>query len=71
MSESIDPPSPPLSPQYHAELLRFLTWKLGCRDLAANFAQETFLRVARFRSSAQAQEVEHPRQFLFSVAIVS
>ncbi|MEX2493710.1 MAG: sigma-70 family RNA polymerase sigma factor [Nitrospirales bacterium] len=66
MRDASNPQSVTESAEQHAELLRFLTWKLGCRDLAADFAQEVYLRVSRFRASAQ--EVQHPRSFLFSVA---
>lgn len=66
MSEPSEHPIMGHPAEHHAELLRFLTWKLGCRDLAADFVQEAFLRMARFGSSAQ--KVEHPRQFLFNVA---
>ena len=66
MSDSIDTDPSSVYSQHHEELLRFLTWTLGCRDSAADLAQEAYFRVVRLRSSGQ--EVEHPRRFLFSVA---
>lgn len=53
---------------HHTVLHRFLTWKLGCRDLAEDVLQETFLRLARFQSSDHSRTVEHPQRFLFRVA---
>jgi RNA polymerase sigma factor (sigma-70 family) len=51
--------------QHHDDLLRFFTRKLGCRDLAADCAQETYVRLARLASPVT---VRNPRAFLFRVA---
>lgn len=49
---------------YH-ELLRFLTRRTGCVELAADIAQDTFLRVARTEPSGR---IDNPRAYLFRVA---
>jgi RNA polymerase sigma factor (sigma-70 family) len=51
--------------QHHDDLLRFFTRKLGCRDLAADCAQETYVHLARLSSPVT---VRNPRAFLFRVA---
>lgn len=51
--------------QHHNDLLRFFTHKLGCRDLAADCAQETYVHLVRMRSTI---DVQNPRAFLFRVA---
>lgn len=51
--------------QHHNDLLRFFTHKLGCRDLAADCTQETYVHLVRMRSSIN---VQNPRAFLFRVA---
>ena len=51
--------------QHHDDLLRFFTRKLGCRDLAADCTQETYMHLARIRPSVSLQ---NPRAFLFRVA---
>jgi RNA polymerase sigma factor (sigma-70 family) len=55
----------PAFEQHHDDLLRFFTRKLGCRDLAADCAQETYVHLARMGS---AVPVQNPRAFLFRVA---
>jgi RNA polymerase sigma factor (sigma-70 family) len=51
--------------RHHDDLLRFFIRKLGCRDLAADCAQETHVHLARMGSSVP---VQNPRAFLFRVA---
>lgn len=51
--------------QHHHDLLRFFTRKLGCRDLAADCTQETYMHLMRMESSIN---VQNPRAFLFRVA---
>jgi RNA polymerase sigma factor (sigma-70 family) len=51
--------------QHHDDLLRFFTRKLGCRDLAADCTQETYVHLARM---GPAVPVQNPRAFLFRVA---
>lgn len=51
--------------QHHNDLLRFFTHKLGCRDLAADCTQETYVHLIRMRSTI---DVQNPRAFLFRVA---
>ena len=51
--------------QHHNDLLRFFTHKLGCRDLAADCTQETYVHLVRMRSTI---DVQNPRAFLFRVA---
>src|SRR4051812_10003677 len=48
--------------EYHQPLVRYLTRRLGDRDWAEEFAQETFLRAAR------QKHIESPRSWLFAVA---
>lgn len=50
---------------HHRELVIFLTRKLGCPILAADLAQEAFLRLA---DSQLKYKLENPRAFLFRVA---
>lgn len=52
--------------QYYGELLRFLTAKLGCREQAADVAQDTFLRVRGLKNLAG---VAQPRAFLYKTAV--
>ncbi|BCA56562.1 DNA-directed RNA polymerase sigma-70 factor [Nitrospira sp. KM1] len=47
------------------ELTRFLTRKLGCKELAADIVQDTYLRVTRVDHDT---DVTHPRAFLFRTA---
>lgn len=51
--------------QHHDDLLRFFTHKLGCRDLAADCTQETYVHLVRMRPTV---DVQNPRAFLFRVA---
>lgn len=51
--------------QHHDDLLRFFTRKLGCRDLAADCTQDTYMHLARMRTTS---EVQNPRAYLFRVA---
>ena len=51
--------------RHHDDLLRFFTRKLGCRDLAADCTQETYVHLARMGPSVT---VQNPRAFLFRVA---
>ncbi len=51
--------------EYHQDLLRFFTRKLGCRDLAADCAQETYVHLVRM---GETIAVRNPRAFLFRVA---
>ncbi len=46
----------------HGHLLRFFTRKLGCRHLAADCTQDTFVHLARITLSMSLQ---NPRAFLF------
>jgi RNA polymerase sigma-70 factor (ECF subfamily) len=48
--------------EYHQPLVRYLTRRLGDRDWAEEFAQETFLRAAR------QKHIDSPRSWLFAVA---
>lgn len=50
----------------YEELSRFLTKKLGCREMAADVVQETYLRVARVDP---ARDISHPRAFLYRIAV--
>ena len=47
---------------YHAQLVRYLTRRLGDRDWAEEVAQETFLRALR------QERIEHERAWLFTGA---
>ena len=47
---------------YHAQLVRYLTRRLGDRDWAEEVAQETFVRALR------QEHIEHERAWLFTVA---
>lgn len=51
--------------EHHNDLLRFFTHKLGCRDLAADCTQDTYMHLVRMRTSI---DVQNPRAFLFRVA---
>lgn len=51
--------------EHHHDLLRFFTRKLGCRDLAADCAQDTYVHLVRM---GQTISVQNPRAFLFRVA---
>ena len=51
---------------HHQDLLRFFTRKLGCRELAADCAQETYVHLVRMGPTIKAQ---NPRAFLFRVAV--
>ena len=51
--------------QHHNDLLRFFTRKLGCRDLAADCTQDTYVHLARMGTTV---DVQNPRAFLFRVA---
>lgn len=51
--------------QHHDDLLRFFTHKLGCRDLAADCTQDTYMHLVRMRPTI---DVQNPRAFLFRVA---
>lgn len=51
--------------EHHHDLLRFFTRKLGCRDLAADCAQETYVHLVRM---GRTISVQNPRAFLFRVA---
>jgi len=51
--------------RHHDDLLRFFTRKLGCRELAADCAQDTYVHLARIGTSIT---VDNPRAFLFRVA---
>ncbi len=51
--------------QHHHDLLRFFTHKLGCRELAADCTQETYMHLVRMRPTI---DVQNPRAFLFRVA---
>ncbi|HJR77285.1 MAG TPA: sigma-70 family RNA polymerase sigma factor [Nitrospiraceae bacterium] len=51
--------------RHHDALLRFFIRKLGCRDIAADCAQETYVHLVRMGSSVP---VQNPRAFLFRVA---
>ncbi len=51
--------------EHHHDLLRFFTHKLGCRDLAADCTQETYIHLVRM---GQTITVQNPRAFLFRVA---
>lgn len=52
--------------QYYAELLRFLTAKLGCREQAADVVQDTFVRIRCLKDLAA---VAQPRAFLYKTAL--
>ncbi|BCA56579.1 DNA-directed RNA polymerase sigma-70 factor [Nitrospira sp. KM1] len=47
------------------ELARFLTRKLGCKDLAAELVHETYLRITRI---APSEQIANPRAFFFRMA---
>ncbi|HEX2055091.1 MAG TPA: sigma factor, partial [Nitrospiraceae bacterium] len=51
--------------RHHDDLLRFFTRKLGCRELAADCAQDTYVHLARMDASIT---IDNPRAFLFRVA---
>ncbi len=51
---------------YYQELIAFLRQRLGDRQVAADVAQEAFLRVLERTSP---EELEHPRAFLFRTAM--
>jgi RNA polymerase sigma-70 factor (ECF subfamily) len=50
---------------HHHDLLRFFTRKLGCRDLAADCTQDTYVHLVRM---GQTITVQNPRALLFRVA---
>lgn len=50
---------------HYAELTAFLARKFGCPLLAAEVAQETWLRISRMQG---AEPIEHPRAYLFKMA---
>ena len=52
--------------EHHHDLLRFFTHKLGCRDLAADCTQETYIHLVRMGQTITVQEA--PGVFLFRVA---
>lgn len=52
--------------RYYAELLRFLTVKLGCREQAADVVQDTFLRV---RNLKDLTGIAQPRAYLYKTAL--
>jgi RNA polymerase sigma factor (sigma-70 family) len=51
--------------EHHHDLLRFFTRKLGCRELAADCTQDTYVHLVRMGPTIQ---VQNPRAFLFRVA---
>jgi RNA polymerase sigma-70 factor (ECF subfamily) len=51
---------------YHAPIVRYLTRRLGDRDLAEELAQETFMRAMRYLESHET--VSSERSWLFAVA---
>ncbi|MGC4097125.1 MAG: sigma-70 family RNA polymerase sigma factor [Nitrospira sp.] len=51
---------------YYDQLTRLLTKKLGCRDLAADVVQDTYLRVTRVD---QEIAISHPKAFVYRTAI--
>jgi len=50
---------------HRADLLRFLTCRVGCADTAADLAQESFLRLLRLGPSLQMNDA---RAYLFTAA---
>lgn len=51
---------------YYDDLVRFLTWRTGDAEHAADVAQETYFRVAAVQDSGQV--VHHARSFILRVA---
>ncbi|MBP2300751.1 sigma-70 family RNA polymerase sigma factor [Azospirillum picis] len=51
--------------QHNSGLLRFLAHRLGCRDRAADAAQEVYLRLLRFAGSAA---IAHETSYLYATA---
>lgn len=50
---------------HYSDLLRFLIRRTGCVELAADVAQDTFLRVA---GTEPTQAIDNPRAYLFRIA---
>ena len=54
--------------EHHHDLLRFFTHKLGCRDLAADCTQETYIHLVRMGQTITVQNppsVSLPRSSQF------
>ncbi|MBK1842709.1 sigma-70 family RNA polymerase sigma factor [Azospirillum sp. YIM B02556] len=51
--------------QHNSGLLRFLARRLGCRDRAADAAQEVYLRLLRFAGSGS---IAHETSYLYAAA---
>ena len=51
--------------EYERELVGFLAARLGCRSLAADIAQDIYLKLSR---AGDAQTVRNNRAYLFSIA---
>lgn len=50
---------------YQNDLIRFLSFKLGCAETAEDLCQETYLRIVNY---PKAESVENPRAFCFHIA---
>lgn len=53
---------------YHAQLVRYLTRRLGDADWAEEVAQETFLRALRQGETASSRTITNERAWIFAVA---
>ena len=66
MPEPVNTTSFPLFQEYYAELLAFLTRKLGSRDQALDVTQETYLRIL---TKTPSYPILKPKAFLYRTAI--
>ncbi|MDR4496061.1 MAG: sigma-70 family RNA polymerase sigma factor [Nitrospirales bacterium] len=66
MPEPVSTTSFPLFQEYYAELLAFLTRKLGSRDQALDVTQETYLRIL---TKTPSHPILKPRAFLYKTAM--
>ncbi|MGH8615080.1 MAG: sigma factor, partial [Gammaproteobacteria bacterium] len=50
---------------HHADLHAMLSRRLGCMHIAADVAQDSYVRLMEVR---EPEEIRHPRAFLFRIA---
>ncbi len=50
---------------HHADLHAMLSRRLGCTHIAADVAQDSYMRVMEVQ---EPEEIRHPRAFLFRIA---
>lgn len=54
--------------EHHSWLYTWLRWRMGCSHMAADLAQDTFVRILARREAILLQPLQEPRAFLWKVA---